>query len=254
MVDTETIAGLMVGYFGGQFLGNLVESKLKPGVVSTSTKTDKIVAGVSNDGAKVALAYGAYTVGRSPFLRNVAWGSTLAAVVDAGWRYTHDGVPYGYKPFDIPLLGDINKVIYGQGHTESELSELKSLGLDSLNSYDNINISSLMVSDSDSIDDIIDKGRKLLNIRKSKSLSDSSLSDSSNTYIDQTPAPGTSEGDITPSPLKDPAAPVEDEYMKSIIPNVKSRFAFMGDKRLKYFGFSLGSPTSGREKYFGMII
>lgn len=261
MVDTEVVAGLAIGYLGSQFLGNFIENSVKPGILDTSTSEDKMIAGAANDGSKLALAYGAYKIAEtSVFMRNVAWGSALAAVVDAGWRYSHNGVPYGYKPFNIPLLGDLNDIISGPN---SELKPAPS------NNH--------LVTNLDSTESILAKGRELLGLpappmspAKKQAMCNAIKTDAitkNRPYTAQemqlctgllnlqgyeTPAPGTSPGDITPSPVVDPSAPVEDEYPVSTIPDRKSRFAFMEEKMAKQFGFTLGSPISGREKYFGM--
>lgn len=109
MVDeviTNTI-GLIVGFGVAQTLGDFAESKIKPGIVATSTSQDKMIAEAANDGSKVALAYGAYAAGKSsPFAKSVVVGSVLSAVFDVYWRYQHEGVPYsGYKtvPIETPV-------------------------------------------------------------------------------------------------------------------------------------------------------
>jgi hypothetical protein len=262
MVDTEVVAGLAIGYFGSQFLGNFIESKIKPGIVATSSDQDKMIAGGSNDGPKLALAYGAYKYGTtSPFLKNVAWGSILAAVIDASYRYTHGGVPYGYMPFNIPLLGDLNAIISNPGH----------------NPGSNPGNNNHLMTDKDTTETILAKGRELLALpappmspAKKQTICNSIKADAitkNRSYTAQemetctgllnlqdytTPVPGTSPGDITSSPTVDPSAPVEDEYPVSTIPDRQDRFAFMEEKTAKHFGFTLGSPISGREKYFGM--
>lgn len=368
MVDTEVVAGLAIGYFGSQFLGNFVESKVKPDIVDASTSQDKIIAGVANDGSKAALAYGAYSVGKtSPFMKNIAWGSALAAVIDAGWRYSHNGVPYGYKPFNIPLLGDLNEIITGpnsgsenirtmdacsdaravadricvrvptpvptpapaptrpisdpiqeairrakeaqkakENVAQSEIFRRTSEAIARRMKCDSIKADatkkkrtytkaekdmcigylSMSDTDTDSVEDILLTGYELLaappmSPAKKQSICDSIKAEAITTnrpYTAQememctglldgseykeysnldytTPAPGTSPGDITPSPVVDPSAPIEDEDPVSTIPDRKNRFSFMEENTervSKQFGFALGSPISGREKYFGM--
>jgi hypothetical protein len=352
MVDTEVVAGLAVGYFGGQFLGNLIESKIKPDILDTSTSNDKMIAGVANDGTKLVFAYGAYKTGpTSPFLKNVTWGSVLAAVIDAGWRYSHNGVPYGYKPFNIPLLGDLNEIIAGP-NTESEnirtmdaCSDARAAAdracsrvptpvpaptkvpsdiadyvpPDSVTKFheqqkaiiENQNKCYAIKADatskkraytkaekdmcgsllcktvvdgrcvpplygldiSDSVEDILMKGQELLALpappmspAKKQAICSSIKIDAiakNRPYTAQememctgllskytTSESDTSPGDITPP--EDITAPSQDEYTPSTIPDRKSRFAFMEEKVARHFGFTLGSPTSGREKYFGM--
>ena len=241
MVDTEIVAGLAVGYFGSQFLGNFIEGKIKPGVLDTSTSQDKMIAGVSNDGSKAVFAYGAYKTGpTSPFLRNVAWGSVLAAVIDAGWRYTHNGVPYGYKPFNIPLLGDLNEIISGPNSGGGDRVVNQELLAPP------ISPAKRQIACNAIKAEVIMKNRQYTAQEMELCAGLLSLQGS-------TPASGTSPGDITPP--GDIAAPNQDEYPVSTIPDRKSRFAFMEenvDKTAKHFGFTLGSPISGREKYFGM--
>lgn len=343
MVDTEVVAGLAVGYFGGQFLGNLIESKIKPDILDTSTSNDKMIAGVANDGTKLVFAYGAYKTGpTSPFLKNVTWGSVLAAVIDAGWRYSHNGVPYGYKPFNIPLLGDLNEIIAGP-NTESEnirtmdacsdaravadrtcaktptpaipvpapispeMQEFIRKSKEAEKAKETISPSDYEVTKrtscniikndaikkrrpytqtemdnckgylslyrEDSVEDILMKGQELLALpappmspAKKQTICSSIKIDAiakNRPYTAQememctgllgkytTPESDTSPGDITPP--EDITAPSQDEYTPSTIPDRKSRFAFMEEKVAKHFGFTLGSPTSGREKYFGM--
>ena len=239
MVDTEVVAGLAVGYFGSQFLGNFIEGKVKPGILKTSTSQDKMIAGIANDGSKVALAYGAYSIARtSPFMKNIAWGSTLAAVIDAGWRYSHNGVPYGYKPFNIPLLGDLNEIIAGPnvntGHVNQE------------------HLTLLAPPISPAKRQIACNAIKAEVVMKNRQYTAQEMELCAGLLSLQVPAPapGTSPGDITPP--DDIAAPNEDEYPVSTIPNRKSRFSFMGKEKAKHFGFAFGSPTSLREKYFGM--
>lgn len=352
MVDTEVVAGLAIGYFGSQFLGNFIEGKVKPGILDTSTSQDKMIAGVANDGSKAALAYGAYRVGQtSPFMKNIAWGSALAAVIDAGWRYSHNGVPYGYKPFNIPLLGDLNEIIAGPNSGSEDIRTMDACSNaraaadractqktpvpvpkgtpapapDWIRRYppvstppqipippvpgytpqDRANLlvkchgikvdatikrrqytkaekdmcaGYLSMSDADEIEEILAKGQELLALpappmspAKRQAICDSIKADALTTnrsYTAQememctglldgyhlqgyeTPVPGTSPGDITPP--GDVSAPSQDEYMPSAIPDRKSRFSFMEEKSAKHFGFALGSPISGREKYFGM--
>jgi hypothetical protein len=243
MVDTEVVAGLAVGYFGGQFLGNFIESKIKPDIIDTATSQDKMIAGVANDGSKAVLAYGAYKYGTtSPFLKNIAWGATLAAVIDAGWRYSHNGVPYGYKPFNIPLLGDLNEIIAGpnSGSRSANSQEPLALPAPPMSPAKKQAICSSIKTDA------ITKNRSYTAQEMELCTGLLNLQD----YT--TPVPGTSPGDITSSPTIDPSAPVQDEDPVSTIPDRKSRFAFMEDKTARHFGFALGSPTSGREKYFGM--
>jgi hypothetical protein len=242
MVETEVITGLALGYFGGQFLGNFIEGKVKPGITANDTNQNKIIAGIANDGSKAALAYGAYTIGKkqtSPFVKNVAWGSVLSAVIDAGWRYSHKGVPYGYKPFNIPLLGDLNGIISGPnanaGYINQETLALPAPPMSPAKKQVACNLIKT---------DAITKNRPYT--AQEMELCTGLLSG----YA--TPVPGTSPGDITISPTVDPSAPVQDEDPVSTIPNRKSKFSFMEDKTARHFGFALGSPTSGREKYFGM--
>lgn len=128
MVDevlTNTI-GLIVGFGVAQTLGDFAESKIKPGVVMTSTSQDKMTAEVANNGSKVALAYGVYTAGKtSSFAKSAVVGSVLSTIFDVYWRYKHEGVPYsGYKT--VPIGGSIS-----------------------------------LISDTDSLEDIIAKGRIL---------------------------------------------------------------------------------------------
>jgi hypothetical protein len=97
MVDdvlVNTLA-LLFGGGGAEALGNYAESKIKPGVLVTSTNQDKLIAEVANNGPKLVFAYGIYSVGkRSPFIKSVAMGAVLSAIFDVGWRYTHQGAPY----------------------------------------------------------------------------------------------------------------------------------------------------------------
>ena len=274
MVDTEVVAGLAVGYFGGQFLGNFIEGQIKPGILDASSSQDKMIAGIANDGSKAALAYGAYKMGETNvFLKNIAWGSTLAAVIDAAWRYSHNGVPYGYKPFNIPLLGDLNEIIAGPNSGQSVSAP---------------NNSHLMAN-KDTTESILAKGRELLaappmSPAKKQTICNSIKTDAitkNRSYTAQememcTGLLNLQEGkkyQCTGSPdytcieyvngpynsieecqtaCVSPEAPSQDEYMPSTIPDRQNRFSFMEDKMAKHFGFSLGSPISGREKYFGM--
>ena len=246
MVDTEVVTGLVLGYFGGQILGNFVESKIKPGIIDNSARQDKMIAGIANDGSKSILAYGAYKLGEkqtSPFVKNIAWGAILSTVIDAGWRYSHNGVPYGYKPFNIPLLGDLNGIITGPNSEggSGNGQELIVLPAPPMSPAKKQSICNSIKADA------ITKNRSYT--AQEMEMCTGLLSG----YV--TPVPGTSSGDITPSPTVDPSAPVQDEDPVSTIPNRKGRFAFMEeniDKTAKHFGFTLGSPISGREKYFGM--
>lgn len=338
MVDTESVVGLAVGYLGGQILGNYVEDQVKPGIVDTATSQDKLIAGGSNDGTKLALAYGAYSIGKSSvFLKNVTWGALLSAIVDAGWRYTHNGVPYGYKPFNIPLLGDLNDMISGPNSGSENIRTMDACS-DARAAADRVCapvsvpvpapvstpipaptakvpkdtlppsdyeaakrtieawkdfiesgkgnkctkfdskgrcISTVSYIDTDSVEEILAKGQELLSLpappmspaRKQTAcnLIKTDAIAKNRPYTAQemelctgllsgyvVPIPGTSPGDITPSPSDNVAAPVQDEDPVSTIPDRQGRFAFMEENNAKHFGFVLGSPISGREKYFGM--
>lgn len=128
MVDevlTNTI-GLIVGFGIAQTLGNFTESKIKSGIVVTSTSQDKMTAEVANNGPKVALAYGVYMTGKSsPFAKSAVVGSILSTISDVYWRYKHEGVPYsGYKI--VPVGGTLS-----------------------------------MISDADTLEDIIAQGKEL---------------------------------------------------------------------------------------------
>jgi hypothetical protein len=276
MVDTEVIAGLAFGYFGSQFLGNYVENKLKPGIAATATNQDKMLAGASNDGPKLALALSAYSLGKShtsPFMKNVAWGSVLAALLDASWRYTHNGVPYGYMPFNIPLLGDLNGIVSGPNP-----------GMQPNNNH--------LPTQIDTTESILAKGQELLaappmspakrqtmcNSIKTEAISKNrpytaqemelctgllSLQDGKKyqctgspdyTCVEDTNGSYNSIEECQTA-CTSSIAPSQEEYMPSTIPDRKSRFAFMEenvDRTAKHFGFTLGSPISEREKYFGM--
>ena len=150
MVDevlTNTI-GLIFGFGVSQALGDYAESKIKPGIVATSTNQDKTIAEVSNDGPKLALAYGAYTKGKtSPFMKSFTVGSVMSTIFDVYWRYKHDGVPYsGYKlvPIEIPIGTPTGGTPVGDtpigGITRGRL---------------------FLISDTDSLEDIIAQGRIL---------------------------------------------------------------------------------------------
>ena len=128
MVDevlTNTI-GLIFGFGTAQTLGDYIESKVKPGIVVTSTSQDKMAAEVANNGPKAALAYGVYMAGKSSsFAKSVVVGSILSTISDVYWRYKHEGVPYSeYKI--VPVGGTLT-----------------------------------MISDVDTLEDIIAKGREL---------------------------------------------------------------------------------------------
>lgn len=108
MVDDVLVnaIGLIFGFGGSETLGDYVESKIKPGVTIGSTSQDKLIARVANNGPKLVLAYGVYTVGqKSPFIKNVAMGVVLSVIGDTYWRYLHQGAPpsaYTEVPIETP--------------------------------------------------------------------------------------------------------------------------------------------------------
>ena len=109
MVDEVIIntIGLIFGFGVSQALGDFAESKIKPGIVATSSSQDKMIGEAANDGTKLVLAYGLYSAGKSSaFAKSAVAGTVLSTVFDAYWRYGHEGVPFsGYKlvPIETPI-------------------------------------------------------------------------------------------------------------------------------------------------------
>jgi hypothetical protein len=156
--------GLISGFGVAQVLGDLVESKIKPGISVTSTSQDKLMAGVVNDGSKTILAYGLYYAGKtSPFVKNIVIGSALSTVFDVYWRYGHEGVPYsGYTtvPIQTPVgtPAPITPVPITPAPTTpaSSTSSGQSPGEPDIGLLD-----SVFISDTDTLEDIMEKGRIL---------------------------------------------------------------------------------------------
>jgi hypothetical protein len=156
--------GLISGFGVAQVLGDFVESKTKPGIIATSTSQDKIMAGITNDGPKVALAYGLYYARKSsPFVKNIVVGSTLSTIFDVYWRFKHNGVPYsGYKlvPIETPIIP-----VPGTSTTPSGTSTTPTSSTSSGQSPGEPDIGLLnntyFISDTDTLEDIMEKGRIL---------------------------------------------------------------------------------------------
>lgn len=146
MVDealTNTL-GLIFGFGIAQTLGDFTESKVKPGIVSSSTSQDKMIAEASNDGPKLALAYVTYSKGKtSSFMKSFTVGSVISTIFDAYWRYKHDGVPpSGFKvvPIESPIVPPTSQPVVPPTRASTGL---------------------FLVSDTDSLEEIMAQGRIL---------------------------------------------------------------------------------------------
>ena len=152
MVDEVIVntIGLIFGIGVAEALGNFAESKIKPGVVITSTSQDKMVAEVANNGPKVALAYGVYMAGKSSsFAKSAVVGSVLSTISDVYWRYKNEGVPYsGYKL--VPIETPTTSAPTTPAPTTPTDTE-PDIGL--LDSY--------LILNTDTLEDIMEKGRIL---------------------------------------------------------------------------------------------
>ena len=157
--------GLIFGLGVAQALGDFTESKLKPGIVATSSSQDKIMAGIANDGPKAALAYGLYYAGKSsPFIKSVVVGSALSTVFDIYWRYGHDGVPYSgcvTTPAPVTPVGTPTTPV-GTPTTPTGTTPTSSTSSGQSPGEPDIGLlDSYFISGTDTLEDIMEKGRIL---------------------------------------------------------------------------------------------
>jgi hypothetical protein len=175
MVDEVIVntIGLIFGFGTAHVLGNFIESKVKPGVVVVSTSQDKMIAEAANDGPKLALAYGLYSAGKSSsFAKSAVAGTVISTIFDAYWRYGHEGVPYsGYKlvPVETPTSQPVVVPPTGTPAPTTPTTPTSTIPVPTSSTSSGESpgepdiglLDSVFISDTDTLEDIMEKGRIL---------------------------------------------------------------------------------------------
>lgn len=236
MVDTQMVLGLAVGYFGGQYFGKVVENVIKPNIVVGSSQTDKILAGIANDGTKAGIAYAANSLskGRPGFAKNMLYGAVLSAVVDAGYRYIHSGVPSDYMLFGIPLLTENN---HNQNYpTNSDVNSVSRINIPLVPEI--LPISQVYQPQHQPVPSVYQPQSALITQAEQPTL------------ITRAEQPTL----ITQTEQSSPVVHiVQTDSDVSAIPDRARRFGFMESTTQRKYGFMQGCPISEREKHFGFM-
>lgn len=108
--DMAIIGG---GFIASGFSGRYIENSIKPGVVSTSSTSDKIIAGVANNAPKLGLYYLFTKVGLS--------GAAAAAIGSVGYDALIRLTNQGANPYDVrvTLQGKDYRILQQQAQQQA---------------------------------------------------------------------------------------------------------------------------------------